>query len=467
MTRLKKESIFRFHALEKLKVHWPLNLRGQVASLIKKRFTQVKNHYAQHFHQHHNYRQLASERKWWRLERALQSLPAQDIKDPRLESCLEMICERRGPRQMMVLAALAGADALEPKAFGFGSGGLLEQFIRLQQWPKVVELTAAYAQHPELREHLKQVNSKVALLPLAIEQMMTRRGGSTFEEDFGSDSLDKKIHWMTEWLKSLKAAGVPWESCSELGLSALHRVVGDLDPAGMLGTLSQGYPWCRWLAESGFNLEVPHQKGGRTPLMSAARAINPEAMKILLEQGANPNAVDEQGDSAAHYLALSCFWGGSEGAVHVEEAFALLIAFGANLQQKNHQDQCPKAFISDRLKGNSLGVGSYESHKENVLAQVEKATVAAERFEIHQAVLKSSKALGAEKSKDQRGGVCELMMDRTTEMGMGSSRKGLLYPANFQDLENLEVSGHYSDHHVHEEESPQANHRSGAIKLRL
>jgi ankyrin repeat protein len=64
---------------------------------------------------------------------------------------------------------------------------------------------------------------------------------------------------------------------------------------------------------------------GETPLMSAARLGYVELCSVLLQAGANVNAVDENQDSVVHHAAAS-------GNV---EVLKLLVSAGADLSRKN------------------------------------------------------------------------------------------------------------------------------------
>ena len=58
------------------------------------------------------------------------------------------------------------------------------------------------------------------------------------------------------------------------------------------------------LAKPGVAIDAP-EKRGLTPLMLAAGSPHPEAVKLLLESGANPNLQSREGTTALHKACAS------------------------------------------------------------------------------------------------------------------------------------------------------------------
>ncbi len=72
-----------------------------------------------------------------------------------------------------------------------------------------------------------------------------------------------------------------------------------------------------------------------TPLLLAARmADNPELIRLLIEAGANVNAVDSRGENALHMIAHF-------GARHTAETARMLIAAGASALVRNEDGRTP------------------------------------------------------------------------------------------------------------------------------
>ena len=101
--------------------------------------------------------------------------------------------------------------------------------------------------------------------------------------------------------------------------SALHRAAVDGDVFHIEALLASHSLAGLTVDEAG--------SGGRTPLMSAARAGQVAAVRKLLSRGASPLATDQDGWSVLHHAA----WGGSEAAV--EEVLRALELSGTPLSE--------------------------------------------------------------------------------------------------------------------------------------
>lgn len=87
-------------------------------------------------------------------------------------------------------------------------------------------------------------------------------------------------------------------------------------------------------------------KNGVTPLMKATSMQNIDAMELLIKNGANPNTVDAQGNTAAHYLAKNLDQKSGD-------ILNLLIISKADLNKKNLNGETP-LMIAQKAK-NSQG----------------------------------------------------------------------------------------------------------------
>ena len=78
----------------------------------------------------------------------------------------------------------------------------------------------------------------------------------------------------------------------------LHAAtIHDIVRTGKTGSL-------KYLLKSGADRDAPDPASGRTPLMTALLAEQPEAFHLLLLAGADPDLVDGVGNTALHIAAL-------------------------------------------------------------------------------------------------------------------------------------------------------------------
>jgi uncharacterized protein len=107
----------------------------------------------------------------------------------------------------------------------------------------------------------------------------------------------------------------------------------------------------RLLIRHGANVNET-DKNGVTPLHRAVRFRSPAAVKVLLENGADPNAVDRRTRSSPLHRAVT-----STGAPttagkskEVEEIVGLLLAHGADRASVNKSGKTPRDYVrSPRL----------------------------------------------------------------------------------------------------------------------
>ncbi|MCK8044705.1 ankyrin repeat domain-containing protein [Shewanella sp. 1CM18E] len=100
------------------------------------------------------------------------------------------------------------------------------------------------------------------------------------------------------------------------------------------------------LLDAGANPNLGNQYSGyQTPLMFAIFNVDIDSFKQLLASGANPNGVDYKGLSALHYLAQSRCSSCLPRDEFNQQALALLIEHGANINQQNNEGESP-AFVA-------------------------------------------------------------------------------------------------------------------------
>jgi uncharacterized protein len=93
----------------------------------------------------------------------------------------------------------------------------------------------------------------------------------------------------------------------------------------------------RFLLDKGMSVEARYK--GLTCLMWAAKQINLEAVKLLLERGANIHATDRLGNTALHHAVM---WEGvSTYRDKVRPILETLVEKGANLQARNKEGEKP------------------------------------------------------------------------------------------------------------------------------
>jgi ankyrin repeat protein len=113
------------------------------------------------------------------------------------------------------------------------------------------------------------------------------------------------------------------------------------------------------LLKNGAEVNARNAFGG-TPLLTAARNTDlPELMKLLIEAGANVNAMDSQGENALHKLA----WFGYPQN-NVQTARILLDA-GADITVKNKQGKTPLDILLDNSLRNKDLVELYRHNSGN------------------------------------------------------------------------------------------------------
>jgi tankyrase len=88
-------------------------------------------------------------------------------------------------------------------------------------------------------------------------------------------------------------------------------------------------------------------KNGVTPLHRAVRFRSPAAVKLLLEHGADPNAVDRRsGSSPLHRAVMETGAPATAGkARQVEEIITLLLAHGADPAIGNKAGKTPRDYV--------------------------------------------------------------------------------------------------------------------------
>jgi tankyrase len=102
----------------------------------------------------------------------------------------------------------------------------------------------------------------------------------------------------------------------------------------------------RLLIRLGANVNE-RDKNGVTPLHRAVRFRSPAAVKILLESGADPNAVDRRSRSSPLHRAVTDTGAPSTAgkSKQVEEIVGLLLAHGADPALRNKAGKTPRDYV--------------------------------------------------------------------------------------------------------------------------
>lgn len=108
----------------------------------------------------------------------------------------------------------------------------------------------------------------------------------------------------------------------------------------------------RWLIRCGADVNET-DKNGVTPLHRAVRFRSPAAVKLLLEKGANPNAVDRKSRSTPLHRAVTHTGAPTTAgkSKEITRIIRLLLAHGANPTIRNKMDKTPRDYDGVMLKG--------------------------------------------------------------------------------------------------------------------
>jgi len=110
-----------------------------------------------------------------------------------------------------------------------------------------------------------------------------------------------------------------------------RRAAAEVHDAAKLGDVER-LKWCLWL-DPGL-VELPDAKG-RTPLFYAIWRLRPEAVRVLLEAGADPNEGHERGYPVMHVIVWTKVHSPDSGKKRRCEVLAALIAHGGDVDARN------------------------------------------------------------------------------------------------------------------------------------
>lgn len=128
-----------------------------------------------------------------------------------------------------------------------------------------------------------------------------------------------------QFLKTYAEAGNAWQFTDVAGNTFLHWVAENKQPN-----------WTEWAIQQGMDVNV-RSTFEKTPLHRAAKAIFAEpSIRVLLEYGADVQAIDFLGNTPLHYAASKCDHKGVE----------LLLANNAAINTVNNYDMTPLHCIS-------------------------------------------------------------------------------------------------------------------------
>ena len=109
-------------------------------------------------------------------------------------------------------------------------------------------------------------------------------------------------------------------------------------PLSLICTRSENIGAISYLIDFGMILNTKDNEFGESPLHIACRLGNIEIMKILLENGADPNAIDNEKETSLHYLANNPEQ--VDGSI-ISKAIRLLSNYPVDINAQDEDEQTP------------------------------------------------------------------------------------------------------------------------------
>jgi len=194
-------------------------------------------------------------------------------------------------------------------------------------------------------------------------------------ERVAADRLFERLHWVyrgdtalhlaaaaldVESLESLLAAGAEARATNRRGASALHYAC-DPRPRGRLAGAPEGRQRAtiERLVAAGAVVSLA-DAGGATPLHRAVRARSPEAVRALLEHGADLNArLGKQRTTPLHLAVQGTGAGGTADTLAEQLAIVrLLVAHGASARSKDAKGKTPRDAARNEVVRRALELDS-------------------------------------------------------------------------------------------------------------
>lgn len=272
-----------------------------------------------------------------------------------------------GQPKLAFKAIQSGADPfMEPHKRG--GGGVLASLIHAGDWKEASTFVEQFSSG-EHRAAWSQWDRKVSFCAVAAASLRYAQA-LLYARVFpaGRDlPHDKGFEEACVFFDRLKDTGADIDGADVDGFRALHHAAGypktfnDPTCLSICGPqLPRPYAssrLCAKLLSLGADANAPTNTGMKTPLMCAALSLSVESIRILLDAGADVQALDANGNSVAHYAA----WGFRMAEQQVrsallEETLALICSRGAELALPNNAGHCPANFVADDSRSSELGL---------------------------------------------------------------------------------------------------------------
>lgn len=131
-----------------------------------------------------------------------------------------------------------------------------------------------------------------------IELMLAHGADPEVRDSAGAGVLFVTPPYLVESIQVLLKRGADPRIRTETGATALHAYA-----SAYYGTRKRGWEGVRLLVEAGADINAVDSKGS-TPLRFAARTVDPDAIDAFLKAGANPRLADNEGVTPLHQVAM-------------------------------------------------------------------------------------------------------------------------------------------------------------------